>query len=106
MINAGDSLSSSPNIAGQNPSPSYWGFSDRRTWHYICRNFGINHDFYGSGGIARLGYQSSQEYPCGHPGTSEGVGLRERDNNDNLGSGRLLHGTEPNSFGSALVYIR
>ena len=66
-------------------NPSYWGYTGLGHEAYL----GINEYFYGGGGIARLGFQLSQENGCSHPGISEGVGLKERDTNDTLNSGRL-----------------
>ena len=98
---------STTSTAGQYFAPSsYWGLTANGHEAYHCYSFGINRDFYGDGGIARLGFQLSQEYPCSHPGTSEGVGLRERNNNDYLNSGRLQWSGEQNYFASALVFVR
>ena len=47
----------------------------------------------------------SQEYSCGHPGTSEGVGLVESNHNDQLASGRLQWSSESNHFYRADVYV-
>ena len=60
----------------------------------------------GSGGIARIGVQNSQEYSCGHPGTTEGIGLIERDHGDTLNSGRVQWDSETNYYADAFVYIR
>ena len=87
-------------------NPSYWNLPANGHEAYHCRNFGINRDFYGSGGIARLGFQMSQEQYCGHPGTSEGVGLKETNNLDFLNSGRLQWANETNYFAQAWVYVR
>jgi len=53
-----------------------------------------------------MGIQLSQEFPCGHPGTSEGLGCKERYQNDHLGSGRLQWDNETNYFAKAFVYVR
>jgi large repetitive protein len=106
IMTTGGAYVSFPTSAGQAFNPSYWGFSNLGHESYHCYNFGINQDFYGDGGIARLGFQLSQEYGCSHPGTSEGVGLKERNNNDYLNSGRLQWSTEVNYFSPALIFIR
>jgi hypothetical protein len=106
IMTSGGAYTSYPNTAGQYFNPSYWGYTGLGHEAYHCYGFGINEDFYGSGGIARLGFQLSQEYGCSHPGTSEGVGLKDRDSNDTLNSGRLQWSTENNFFSSALIFLR
>ena len=105
-VQGGTQYAQSPNPAGQLPSPSYWGFPVNGHEGYLCTNFGFNNDILTDGSIARMGFVLSQEYPCGHPGTAEGVGLYERVHIDQLGSGRLLWDTETNSFAAAQVYVR
>ncbi len=98
---------SSPATAGQLHRPSsYWNLTVDGHEGYHCTNIGIQKSMYSSGGIARIGVQQSQEYGCGHPGTSEGIGLWERNNSDTLNSGRLQWAGETNYFAQALLYIR
>ncbi|MEC7985089.1 MAG: putative metal-binding motif-containing protein [Myxococcota bacterium] len=106
VMNGGGDYASAPSSAGNYYTTSYWGFSASGHERYHCREFGINQDFYGDGSIARLGFQISQEYGCGHPGTAEGLGMKERNNGDYLNSGRLQWANEANYFSSALVYVR
>ena len=84
-------VSSTPSIAGQNPDPSYW-LPYQGHEHYICKNFGINHDF-----TARVALHAYTILSSSLVVTKEleGIGLWARDNNDHLGSGRLLYDTEP-----------
>ena len=58
------------------------------------------------GTLTPMGIQLSQEFPCGHPGTSEGLGCKERYQTDHLGSGRLQWDNETNYFAKAFVYVR
>jgi hypothetical protein len=49
----------------------------------------------------------SQEYPCGHNGTAEGFGLKDRGSDgDQLGSGRLQWTNEANYFAAGTVWVR
>ena len=106
-LTKGGGTLTSPDIQGKSYKPkSYWELTADGHESIPCKNFGFNYDNYGDGGLARLGFQLSQEFPCGHPGTSEGVGLWERNQNDHLGSGRLQWSGETNYFAKAFVYIR
>lgn len=53
-----------------------------------------------------LGYVMSQEYPCDHPGTSEGIGLKETAHGVNLGAGRVQWGSESHYFYAATIEVR
>lgn len=107
-LTSGGGTLTSPDIQGIAYKPkSYWGLTADGHEAIACKNFGFNYDCYGNlGGMARLGFQLSQEFPCGHPGTSEGLGLWERNQGDHLGSGRLQWDTETNYFAKAYVYVR
>lgn len=49
-----------------------WGISYNGHEHYYCNEYAINRHDYGSCcGKARIGAPLSQEYGCGHPGTSD-----------------------------------
>ena len=56
-------------------SNSYLFHSIPVTGHegYICHKLAFNGDHYsnniGDHAVSRIGYDLSQEYPCGHPGT-------------------------------------
>jgi hypothetical protein len=79
--------------------------------HYLCHKLAFSGDHYSSNiddhGVARIGYSMSQEYPCGHPGTAEGFGLRQvASGTHNKGSGRVQWSTETDYFSGGLIYIR
>ncbi len=107
-LNHGDSTGeTAEEIRGSYPNPSYWGLLADGHETYICHNLGFAYDYWGGcNGAARIGFSLSQEYPCGHPGTSEGLGLREDCQPDNLGSGRLHWSGETNHWAKAFVYVR
>ncbi len=105
-------------IRGSFLNPSYWNMPADGHEGYICHNLGFAYDYWNDcNNMARIGFSLSQEYNgeracissascCDHPGTSEGLGLKEGCNNDNLGSGRLHWSTEANHWAKALVYVR
>ena len=92
-------------------------FGQSKTGHefYICHEPAFNFQFYGDNAhnMARIGWSESQEYGCGHPGTSEGIGLGEQNGSGNskhfyswLGSGRLQHGSETRFYHEARLEAR
>ena len=75
---------------------------------YVCHELSFNYKYYGGSNhnFARIGFSMSQEYGCGHPGTSEGVGMRETGQDSFLASGRLQHGSETAYYHQAKVYLQ
>jgi hypothetical protein len=96
-------------IAGACNKPSgLWGQPADGHECVVCNPLGFNFDTYADvGSVARIGYGLSQEYPCGHNGTAEGFGLKDRGSDgDQLGSGRLQWTNEANYFAAGTVWVR
>jgi hypothetical protein len=60
---------------------------------YVCTKMccNVNYQNHACSNKQKLGFTMSEQAPCSHPGTGEGLGLIEtcQHNNDNLASGRL-----------------
>jgi hypothetical protein len=88
-----------------------WGFTDhQRDGHenFVCHEMQGDYRYYDSSHAwARLGWSMSQEYSCGHPGTSEGIGLWEQGTNPQgrLASGRQQHDKEHDTFKQADIWV-
>jgi hypothetical protein len=90
------------------PNQNPWGLIRDGHESYVCHELSFNHKYYENSGAhnyARIGFSMSQEYGCGHPGTSEGLGMQESNHNDNLASGRLQWADETNYYHAAEVYV-
>lgn len=79
--------------------------------HYICHKLAFNSDHYSTSinnhAVFRIGYDMSQEYPCGHPGSAEGFGLRQvASGNHKKGSGRVQWSSESDYFSGGLIFVR
>ena len=86
-----------------------WGLTRDGHETFNCDALGFNFDTHSADnnhGQARIGFSLSQEYPCGHPGTAEGVGLGEPAHGASLGSGRVQWSSESHYFVAATVEVK
>ena len=93
----------------KNTQTNPWNLSRNGHEPYVCNEPSFNFRYYESSGahnFARIGFSLSQEAPCGHPGTAEGIGMIETNSNDKLASGRLQWSSEDNFYHQAVVELK
>jgi hypothetical protein len=98
MITAPENTYCADSKGWANTGTDPWGLG-RSHERYICTEMCFNVHLYRLNNVLyadnacqnkqKLGYPMSEEVPCTHPGTGEGLGLIEACQNDNLASGRL-----------------
>jgi hypothetical protein len=86
---------------------NYWNINAAGHEHIACHEPQFNYDWYGgnNNGLARFGYQMSQEYGCGHPGSVVGIGIREHAHGEWLAAGRIGWGGDPDYAHTAQLWV-
>merc|ERR1711865_1269506 len=90
-----------------NTKTNPWAMTRNGHEPYMCTKmcFNVNYKNHACQNKQKIGFALSQEAPCGHPGTGEGLGMIETCSNDNLASGRLQWSSETNYPHNAKVYV-
>merc|ERR1711865_893200 len=90
-----------------NTKTNPWAMTRNGHEPYMCTKmcFNVNYKNHACQNKQKIGFALSQEAPCGHPGTGEGLGMIETCSNDNLASGRLQWSSETNFPHNAKVYV-
>ena len=78
--------------------------------NYICHELSFNYihetnEHTGDVSHARIGFSQSQEFPCSHPGTAQGIGLTDGVHGTQLASGLVQWSSLPELYHQAEVYI-
>eukprot|EP01050_Picozoa_sp_SAG11_P028692 SAG11_NODE_7773_length_1097_cov_1.730461_2_plen_143_part_00 len=74
----------------------------------VCSALGFNLDIYDEHGLhakARIGYTLSEQYPCSHPGSAEGIGMAEDAHEQTLNAGRIQWNAHSNHYHHANVDV-
>merc|ERR1711865_399231 len=90
-----------------NTKTNPWAMTRNGHEPYMCTKmcFNVNYKNHACQNKQKIGFALSQEAPCGHPGTGEGLGMIETCSNDNLASGRLQWSSETNYPHDAVVWV-
>lgn len=98
-----------PTLLGS--TTNVWQIPGREGGLVVCGSLAFNADTYagysqdGQHARARIGFTMDDETTCAHPGATEGIGLREDHNDEDLGSGRVQWAGSSELFYTAVVEV-